>query len=137
MSRYANNEDDKRGAGVKFLSSTLFRIAFLLRFNIISVLLLVGCSGGMRAISIDLSETIDISYQDGFGVRNVQATSSKGETFTGPLIWIKDAGSAGRYRGTLTGNKGRTLQVVMECNTSKTKCVGNARDNVGVEYLIR
>ena len=56
---------------MKFLSSTFVRIAILLGFFIIPALLLVGFSGGMRAISTDQSETINIPYHDGFGTEDV------------------------------------------------------------------
>ena len=104
---------------------------------VLAAMFLAGCGGSMRAISTDQSETIKISYQDDFGTRDIQATSSAGENFIGTLIWIKDAGTAGRYRGALTGDKGRTLQVEMECNTFTTKCVGTARDNTGAGFFIR
>lgn len=91
----------------------------------------------MKAISGNQNETIKILYEDGFGTRDIKATSSTGENFIGTLIWIKDAGAAGRYRGALIGDKGRTLQVEMECNTFTTKCVGTARDNTGAGFFIR
>jgi len=99
--------------------------------------LLTGCSGAMKAVSADQKDMLDIVYQDGVGTRNVQAKSSSGENFVGTLVWIKDPGTAGRYRGALVGDKGRTLQVEMECNTFTAKCVGTARDNVGTGYFIR
>ena len=104
---------------------------------VIVTIFLAGCGGGMRAISANQSESINISYQDGFGTRDIQATSSAGENFIGTLIWIKDVGNSGRYRGALIGDKGRTLQVEMECNTFTTKCVGTARDNTGAGFFIR
>jgi hypothetical protein len=103
----------------------------------VALLLLAGCSGGMTAIAVDQSETISMAYEDGFGTRDVEATSSKGEVFQGVLIWIKEPGTVGRYRGALVGNKGRTLQVEMECNTFTAKCAGTARDSAGVGYFIR
>ena len=91
----------------------------------------------MKAISANQSETIKISYEDGFGKRDIQATSSSGEKFIGSLVWIKDVGSSGRYRGALIGDKGRTLQVEMECNTFTATCVGTAKDNTGTGFFIR
>lgn len=106
-------------------------------YLVLAVIFFAGCGGNMRAISADQSETIKIAYQDGAGTREIQATSSAGENFIGTLIWIKVAGPSGRYRGALIGDKGRTLQVEMECNTWTTKCVGTARDNTGAGFFIR
>ena len=91
----------------------------------------------MRGISADQSETIKILYEDGSGTRDIQATSSTGENFVGTLIWIKDPGPSGRYRRALIGDKGRTLQVEMECNVWTTKCVGTAMDNTGAGFFIQ
>ncbi len=103
----------------------------------LALILVCGCGGSMRGISADQRETIRISYQDGFGTRDIQATSSAGEKFIGTLVWIKDIGAVGRYKGALVGDSGRTLQVEMECNTFTAKCVGTARDNTGALFFIR
>ena len=97
---------------------------------------LPSCAGGLKAVSVDQNEQISIEYHDGFGTREVDAISSSGERFNGTLIWIKDPGSSGRYRGLLIGNKGRTLSVELECSTFTTKCVGTAKANTGQIFHI-
>ena len=99
--------------------------------------LLFACQGSMHAISVDQRETLAVSYSDGMGTRDIRAVSSEGETFSGTLIWIKDPGTSGRYLGALIGDKGRTLQIELECNTFTAKCVGTARDNNGYIFFIK
>jgi len=103
---------------------------------VITLIFLAGCSGGLKAVSMDQSEQIAFNYNDGFGTREVNAISSSGERFVGTLIWIKDLGSSGRYRGSVIGDKGRTLSVELECNTFTTKCVGTAKASTGQMFSI-
>lgn len=104
---------------------------------VITLCFLAGCvGGGLKAVAMDQVEQISIKYNDGFGTREVDAISSSGERFIGMLIWIKDPGSSGRYRGALTGDKGRTLSVELECNTFTTRCVGSAKSNTGQMFHI-
>lgn len=102
----------------------------------ITLSFLSGCAGGLKAVSMDQSEQISVNYNDGFGTREIDAISSSGERFIGTLIWIKDPGSSGRYRGAVIGDKGRTLSVELECNTFTTKCVGTAKASTGQMFSI-
>lgn len=106
-------------------------------FAVMCCIFLAGCAGGMKAVSSDQRETLSISYLDGISSRDITAVSSTGETFSGTLVWIKDAGSSGRYRGALMGDKGRTLEVLMECNTFTGKCVSTARDTIGLAFYVQ
>ena len=100
------------------------------------VAILSACAGGMYAISSDQSESMSIKYNDGMGTRDVVAKSSVGETFIGTLIWIKDLGASGHYKGGLIGDEGRTIEVVLECNVFTTKCVGTGRADDGKAFFI-
>ena len=113
--------------------SIILRILILL----IAVSLLISCTGSMLAISSDQTESLSIDFEDGMGTRDVIALSSNGERFLGTLIWIKDAGSSGRYKGALVGSDGRTLDVKLECNTFTTKCVGTGVTKEGKLFFIR
>ena len=104
--------------------------------SIFAVLALTSCGGGWKAVSVDQKEQLSMDYHMGFGTCEVNAISSSGERFNGELIWIKDTGSSGRYRGLLIGNKGRTLSVELECSTFTTKCVGTAKANTGQTFHI-
>ena len=112
------------------------RIVGLFVLSIFAVFVLTNCGGGWKAISVNQDEHISMKYDMGFGTCEVDATSSSGERFNGTLIWIKDPGSSGRYRGGLIGNKGRTLSVELECNTVTTRCVGTAKANTGQIFHI-
>ena len=101
-----------------------------------AVVVLTSCAGGLKAVSVDQGEQISIQYNDGYGTREVDAISTTGERFNGTLIWIKDPGSSGHYRGGLVGNKGRTLSVELECSTFTTRCVGTAKSNTGQIFHI-
>ena len=104
--------------------------------SMFAVVVLTSCAGGMKALSVNQNEQISIEYHDGFGTREVDAISSSGERFTGTLIWIKDPGYSGRYRGGLMGDRGRTLSVELECSSFTTRCVGTAKDNTGQIFHI-
>jgi len=112
------------------------RIVGPFALSMFAVVILTNCGGGWKAISVNQDEHISMKYDMGFGTCEVDATSSSGERFNGTLIWIKDPGSSGRYRGGLIGNKGRTLSVELECNTVTTRCVGTAKANTGQIFHI-
>jgi hypothetical protein len=98
----------------------------------IALSLLAGCTVKLSTNSPDLDEQISVKYSDNTGIRVAEAVSSSGERFSGTIIWVNDpdsSGTSGKYRGSLTGDKGRTLSVVLECSKVSTKCVGSARSD--------
>ena len=113
------------------------RIVGPFMLSMFAVVILASCAGGLKAVSVDQNEQISMEYHDGLGTREVDAISTTGERFNGTLIWIKDPGSSGRYRGGLIWNKGRTLSVELECNTVTTRCVGTAKANTGQIFHIQ
>ncbi len=103
---------------------------------VLFALLLAGCQGGMKVMSANQEEVISLAYQDNMETRGVHGVSTSGESFSGSLRWTKGQRSSGNYRGVLVGENGRTLQVVLGCNSLKQQCAGTATDNNGSVYFV-
>lgn len=103
---------------------------------VLLALLLAGCQGGMKVLSENQEEVISLLYQDNLETRGIHGVSTSGESFSGSLLWTKGQRSSGSYRGTLVGENGRTLQVVLGCNSLKQQCAGTAKDSNGAVYFV-
>ena len=103
---------------------------------VLFALLLAGCQGSMKVLSANQEEVISLAYQDNKNTRGVRGVSTTGESFSGNLTWTKGQRSSGNYRGVLVGENGRTLQVVVGCNSVKQKCAGTAKDSNGAVYFV-
>ena len=101
-------------------------------------ILLTGCQPGLQALSVNQGETLSLTYEDNGNKRDVKGVSTTGESFNGSLIWGGDINgkSHGQYQGTIIGDKGRSLQVVLECNRLQLRCTGTAKDNNGAHFYI-
>ena len=90
----------------------------------------------MKVLSPNQEEVIMLAYQDSKDARDVQGTSSSGESFSGSLQWTKGQRSSGSYDGVLVGETGRSIQVSIGCNALRRECAGTGKDNDGTVYFV-
>jgi len=95
------------------------------------VSLLNGCVWRLSPDPKDQDEKLYVKCKTELGTCRADAISSSSrERFTGKVVWEKDSGTSPKYRGTLTGYRGRTLTVEGECDPVTSKCTGSARTNL-------